>query len=621
MQTLSPEVRARLPKGDEQGEAYVVVFGKTQVGKTTLILDLMGLSGPSLKRVAAVLRGGRKAGKSATATAMEYRRSSDEYWRFASGSATVSGEPMRYDDAGMEEALGEVRQQMSNKRLQADKPFIVWIPNDCFKGDENVGFSVRMLDLPGDHAADAVERKHVQQMAQKYVPNADLILLVGRGDDLSFLKPSALTLPSIEDWKIVPNRFRIVTTYSFTAQSVRAAMQQQKSVDAEFFRERLRMQIRTFGLQLEGDAADTHRFFPLEFGNSWVNAKQDLVTALKPIISGLKEQLHVDIKASATPHARLRNAVDVHMTVVKIKESRLEQMRERLEKLKKQRGEVLKECTIAETACQQTQTLVDSSQKFLDALPYDELKAQVQRGVMFDAGALLKEVENLRTNTSQFKSLIRQFTLKLRADFLSAQPIRKTKEERLFWAAVQPRLDQHVGKVEELIDEEFKPLRRKLYSYELAEYYPWFSDDFLRDKASMPIHMKGSADAVTAWAVELWQDLAQKRRTVLAEDVESSTAHHKAVERALEECQKTLKQRDLQMELAQAECHAFKEKMEVDEADSRKFVALLEQAYLDALRERWCRIARASTASHAFLELLASDQLINERSKLINTLS
>lgn len=619
--SLSPDVREHFPKGDEQGEAYVVVFGKTQVGKTTLILDLMGLSGRSLKRVSNVLRGGREAGKSATATAMEYRRSTDNHWRFSSGTATASLEPMRYDDAAMETALGDVREQMFKKRLQAEKPFIVWIPNDCFDSDKNAGFSVRMLDLPGDHAADAVERKHVQQMAQKYVPNADLILLVGKGDDLSFLRPASLELPSIEDWQIVPNRFRIVTTYSFTAQSVRDAMQQEKTVDAQFFRKRLLAQIRTFGLKLDKDAADTQRFFPLEFGDSWVNAKQDLVTTLKPVISGLKDQLHKDIKASATPSARLRNAIDVHVTVGKIKESHLKEIGEELDGVKKQRSDVLNDRMIAEEAYKQAQIQTDAAENFLDALPYDDLKQQVQRGMVFDILTTVKKVNALGTNTSQFKSLISQFTSDLKAQFLSALPTRQTKDERKFWASLQPRLEQYVDKVEELVDAEFAPLRAKFSGYSLTEYYPRLSDDFSNDKQSMCKYMQNSERSVSAWAAKLWQGWAKKRLQQLSNDVESSTANQNALQSAMKERQRALKRLDIQIEHTEQERNAFMEKMEADEESSRKFVALLEQAYLDELRERRLRITHAATATHAFVELLAADQLIIERNKLINILS
>lgn len=617
--SLSPVVREHFPKGDEQGEAYVVVFGKTQVGKTTLILDLMGLSGHNLKRVSDVLRGGREAGKSATATAMEYRRSSDNDWRFANGTATASSEPMRYDDAAMEKALGDVREQMFKKRLQAENPFIVWIPNHYFGSDKNADVSVRMLDLPGDHAADAVERKHVQHMAQKYVPNADLILLVGKGDDLSFLRPASLELPSIEDWQIVPNRFRIVTTYSFTAQSVRDAMQQEKTVDAEFFRKRLLVQIRTFGLKLDEDAANTQRFFPLEFGDSWVNAKQDLVTKLKPVISELKDELHKAIKDSATPSARLHNAIDVHVTVRNIKERHLNQIDENLGGVKKQRCDVFENFTNAKTAFQQAQNQTNEAKNFLAALPYDALKQQAQRGMGLDIRDRLSEVDNLGTNTSRFKSLITQFTSDLKFQFLSALPIRQTKEEKKFWGSLQPRLEQYVDMVEELVDAEFAPLRGKFSDYSLAEYYPSWSDHFSNDKQSMREHMQNSARNVGERAAKLWQGEAKKRLQQISNDVESSTANQNALQSAMKERKRALERLNIQIKHTEQERNAIEEKMEADEESGRKFVALLEHAYLDELRERYLRIAQATTASHAIVELLATDQLIFEHSKLINT--
>lgn len=612
--SLSDDVRDRFPKGDAQGEAYVVVFGKTQVGKTTLILDLMGLSGRSLIRVSKILRGGREAGKSATSTAMEYRRSNDDQWWFSSGATSIFG---AYDDSGMENALGDIREQMFQKRLKADKPFIVWIPNDCFDGDENAGFSVRMLDLPGDHAADAVERKHVQQMAQNYVPNADLILLVGKGDDLSFLKPTSLELPSIEDWQIVPNRFRIVTTYSFTAQSVRDVLEQQKTVGVEFFRKRLLEQIRTFGLKLEDDAAETKRFFPLEFGDSWVNAKQALVTALNPVNTSLKDQLHRDIQASATPNVRLRNAVNVHVTVGKIKESRLKKMDEALNEVKKSQGDVASECKVLTTAWAQAKKQTDAEKEFLVALPYDKLKQQVVNEVVFDVKNLLDKVENLGTNTSHLKSLISQFKSDLKSLFLSAKP---TKEKK-FWASVQPRLDQHVGKVEEIVDAEFGQLLNKLSDYWRTEYFPSMSDDFSNDKRSMRTHMQNCADSASAWAAKQWQGWAKKRLQQLSDDMESGTAHQNALQNALKEREKTLGRFDSQIKYDEQERSIFVKKMETDESSSRKFVALLEQSYLDELFDRRLRITKASSAAHAFIELLATDQLIHERNKLINTLS
>lgn len=619
--SLSDEVRERFPKGDAQGEAYVVVFGKTQVGKTTLILDLMGISGSNLEKVSKVLRGGRKAGKSATATAMEYRRSNDDKWGFSDGTAQTSGSSKRYDDSEMEVVLGGVRKRMVEKCLESEKPFIVWLPQYFFDSEKNDGFSVRMLDLPGDQAANEVERKHVQQMAQKYVPNADLILLVGKGDDLSFLKPDSLELPSIEDWQIVPNRFRIITTYSFTAQSVRAVMKQKKTVDAEFFRRRLLEQIGTFGLKLEGDAADIKRFFPLEFGDSWVTADPEQVTALEPVIRNLKDQLHKDIKASATAIVRLRNAVSVHVTVGKIKRSRLKQMDEVLKEVKKSLKNVGDDCKIAEGALKDARMQTDAAKYLVDELPIDKLSQQAQRGVKFEIQTMLKQVTGLGTNTSQFKFLISQFTSDLRAQFLTARPIRQTPVERKFWASVPLRLEHHVDKVDEIIEAEFGQLRSKFSGYSLTEYYPRFSDDFSNDKQSMRTHMQNSADSAGAWAAKQWEVWAKKQLRRLSDDVESSTKNQNDLDRALKERSRVLNSLEGQIECSEQERNTFIKKMEADETSSHEFVDLLEQAYLDEVYDRRGRITEASSASHAFVELLATDQLINDRNKLMNTLS
>ena len=325
---LSTDTREFFAKGDEQGDAYVVLFGNTQVGKTTLLLELIGLAEPALTRVSQVLRGGRTLGNSATATAMEYRRSVDDHWRLDVGN----GVQTHRDDRAMEKALGALRtcMQQQQQQLVADRPAVVWIPAVCFAFKKDQSAKVRILDLPGASSDDPVEREHVQRMARVYVPHADLILLVGRGDALSFLQPHALELPGISDWQIVPGRFRVVTTYSFTAQSVRDLVRaQSQQLGADFFRHRLLDQIRSFGLTLNDEAALPSRFFPLEFGDSWAQAglrERDLVDQIEPVIAELKRQLHADIAASTSDIVRLRNAVDVHIVVGKVKQEKLTHM-------------------------------------------------------------------------------------------------------------------------------------------------------------------------------------------------------------------------------------------------------------------------------------------------------
>ncbi|HCT8923394.1 TPA: hypothetical protein OUA79_005587, partial [Klebsiella variicola] len=113
IKTLSPDVQERIQLRESDADPYVVIFGKTQVGKTTLLLDLMGIDLQQMATLSQVLRGGREAGKSATATAMEYRRSPDARW----GLSVQSEKRWFTSDDALAEALAQLRQHMERGEL------------------------------------------------------------------------------------------------------------------------------------------------------------------------------------------------------------------------------------------------------------------------------------------------------------------------------------------------------------------------------------------------------------------------------------------------------------------------------------------------------------------------
>ncbi|MBR7358416.1 hypothetical protein G3W16_28760, partial [Klebsiella pneumoniae] len=86
------------------------------VGKTTLLLDLMDIDLQQMATLSHVLRGGREAGKSSTATAMEYRRSTDQRW----GLFVQSKTHWFASDDDMTEALAQLRKQMERGELVVD---------------------------------------------------------------------------------------------------------------------------------------------------------------------------------------------------------------------------------------------------------------------------------------------------------------------------------------------------------------------------------------------------------------------------------------------------------------------------------------------------------------------
>ncbi|WP_241001510.1 hypothetical protein [Pseudomonas viridiflava] len=318
--TLSPQVQERLQAKEAGAEPYVVVFGKTQVGKTTLLLDLMGVAGAQMDRVSTVLRGGREAGQSATATTMEYCRSTSEQWGLA-----CKGEPSWLDsDQAMTEALGDLRARMEAGQLHTGTaPWVVHIPQGCFV-PHAIGPGVRMLDLPGDKPANEQEQRHVHLMAKTYLPFADLILLVGRGDDLSFLCAGELALPGIEDWQAMPYRFRIVTTYSYFAKSAKDFLRERLDADTTQVRQRLLNEAQRFGTFSES-ARQERLFFPLEFGNSWQKTAKDdplLHARVAPIVTDLRDELLAQIRSNTTPMGRMLGTLQAHVSVRFIQEQK-----------------------------------------------------------------------------------------------------------------------------------------------------------------------------------------------------------------------------------------------------------------------------------------------------------
>ncbi|MBB1504091.1 dynamin family protein [Pseudoalteromonas sp. SG41-1] len=332
--SMNHDIKKTLSMKGKQVDPFVVVFGKTQVGKTTLLLDLLGIHSDQISIVSHVLRGGREAGKSATATTMEYCRSTSEDW-----ALTINSKKEFYAaESDMILALSDLRESMENETQSFNSPCIVDIPTRFFSIAAKKCANIRILDLPGDNPANATEQKHVYAMAKAYLPFADLILLVGRGDDLSFLNSEAMSFPGLENWQAMLGRFRIVTTFSYSAQSIRDLIRKKEEVNISDIRARLIEQIQRFG-ELSNEGKNQNLFYPLEFGNSWQNLEKQepvLYRKLKPLINGLRTTLIDEIHASVSPVSRLRNMLDSHVRIEYIYKKKLERLKQDEKKIIKE---------------------------------------------------------------------------------------------------------------------------------------------------------------------------------------------------------------------------------------------------------------------------------------------
>lgn len=619
---FSDEIQEHLSKGDSQTDAFVIVIGVIKSGKTTVVLDLLGVTEDSLDRVRDVLRCGRKFEESATVTAMEYRRSTDQNWYFEYDGMTKHSKERPYDDAGLRVALGE---ELSKKRISAGKPIVVWIPGDCFdQGKKNIG-NLRILDFPGSNAANDDARLHIIDLVEKYVNNADLILLVSNADNLSILKPEGSDLPGISKLQILPERFRIITTHSFSKGMLSEEVENRPNVlSADFLRERLLRQIFLFD---SSGKADTHsivykpeRFFPLDFGTAWKGAQPVLTAQLQPVIKILKEELFTDIEESAAPFARLRNAVDMHLTVERLAEIGLKRRNKSIEELKKKVCRAHCDVQAAEGAFKTADTEHEKAENILNNFPPEELKKYVSGIEIFNVANWLTKVKYIGTDRKKFRLLINDFKQDLKTKFFdpcangwNPSPDESSTLHGNFLTAHRSLCRDFLPDVTKLIDNEFKPLFNKLNQYLLDEYYPRLFDDFENDKISLALHI----ERVAAVVASMWQKLAQQWRSHLFKDVESKKNNINDLSNTVTFFQKEYDKLLVEQDNLKQERQRFCDQVRLNKENSGKFFDLLKQAYFDELQVRYRGFTHASASSDAFIELLAIDQLINEYKTLV----
>lgn len=616
--SLSDEIREHLVRKDHQEQAYVVVFGKTQVGKTTLLMELMGVSADAMERVSRVLRGGRPHGNSATATTMEYRHSDDLRW----GLRVQEEMCWLDDDEAMTTALGALRDRMERNELVVDSPCVVSIPQDCFLQQASKGASVRMLDLPGDQPANEIEQKHVQEMARRYVPLADLILLVGRGDDLSFLQQSGLTLPGIVDWQCVPERFRIVTTYSFTPQSLRDLVRQSDTAaDPQKYRARLIEQIERFG-PLSNAARRPQLYFPLEFGKSWLACKdneRDLFDRIAPMISELKQKLQEDIQASTTPLARLRSAMQAHVVIARVKENRLKEVLDKISAMREELGKEQDEAKqIRDMTCKLKKQIEELSGR-LAPLNSKSLRKFLDKNFSL-IGSTTPEDEGAHESVKGFSTLIRQAERSLRDRLMQSRPMAgSSSTENWFWNGLETVFDSQAdNRLKKILSSAFDDFQAHLSEYVWDTY--WFTgdgSDYQADKRRLRSCIAEAEKLLVEEGRQRWHEIAIRHLNSQNSSLGSLRAKFLRLQDGGSHIDKRIQSMKVVLQCQERDRREFEEKMAADLKESKRFIKLLNTEYAEELKSRRKRIRGQPVGILAFSELLSAVQLGWVREKLL----
>ena len=213
--------------GERKEEKLAVLIGEPQVGKTTLLLNLMGVAESGQEELARILRAGRKKGESSTSAAIIYRMSPDGKFGLTERAiADQTAERNTYSRAEFEKQLRAVREKMESGGRSADKVLYIDIPDGYFEKDTRKKHgNINIMDLPGYYGKEEKERQYAKELLVRYSLMAAVNIIVRKAENLA-------TLPEVLDGvNLCGGKYLLVLTEAYTPASIRGFFLEKHSAE------------------------------------------------------------------------------------------------------------------------------------------------------------------------------------------------------------------------------------------------------------------------------------------------------------------------------------------------------------------------------------------------------
>jgi len=276
----------------------ICVYGKSQVGKTTLILNMIGLKDEaSKKEVDGVLRGGVSLGNSSTSTAIIYSQSETDQYGVA--IKTIDGQeitPVTYCSANeMCLELQSIRSKVEKNVFHKTGILHIFIPKKYFLQSVSLN-KVSIIDLPGVESRNLHEKEHVESLMNLYIPISSGCIIVCPANVIQSLETEEL--PKYKDWKNYTNKFFLVLTKAYSCGSIKDFFKTQPMSRKVGFKE---MMFDTYQKEVRKVLGTTNKteIFPLELGQSFEslvenelkneNDRKEIIQTRDSILSALHE--------------------------------------------------------------------------------------------------------------------------------------------------------------------------------------------------------------------------------------------------------------------------------------------------------------------------------------------
>lgn len=287
----------------------IAVYGQSQVGKTTLILKLIGIKEDCYEEVSNILRADIPKGQSVTPTTIIYLKSRDNHFYYREGDNEY-----RVNKNELKVKLKDLRTRVEkNSKISSLKGLesnvLIKIPRIYFK--EKINLDLKIIDLPGYGSANDREQRHVKKVIKSIVPILNLALIVSNKitDLVKSDKPC--------------RNYRYILTRSVSSESVRKRFDSNRITNKTQY---IKFVEQEFGNDLNGDIV-----YPLEYGDSWSILDKRTKDKAEDIINDLFEDLRRDILQSSTEYNQLMQNANHYKYIEQIISHQLEEYRKEKE--------------------------------------------------------------------------------------------------------------------------------------------------------------------------------------------------------------------------------------------------------------------------------------------------
>ncbi|MCM1008393.1 MAG: hypothetical protein NC485_10775 [Ruminococcus flavefaciens] len=324
----------------------VMVYGLPQVGKTTLILKILGIredNGCS-QNLEKILRAGIEYGNSSTSTAIMYLHSNNDDFGISFKKFEEGIKKPEYfsTESAFEEKIRDVRKEVESGNREVDI-MCIYIPRKYFRENNNA-FGIDILDVPGVKSKNQKEKNHLNKIMSHCFRLLDVCIIVCQSYKITELGKKLEYISDYANyWFEQPDKFIIVTTYSYKNETVISKIKENSAYlngIKRFYEDEIK---KILG---ENNKIDV---FPLELGTSlqfFKNDHPDYAKAIDETCNSILEQLIETIKAKK--HDTLDKIVSSIKSelysVITNQKVKLEDERKNLRKRIKELDKGLQEC-------------------------------------------------------------------------------------------------------------------------------------------------------------------------------------------------------------------------------------------------------------------------------------